>query len=215
MRIGAATRDVCFVHVPVEPGVLDTRVPHALTVDTRDGSGWVSLLAMRTRPLAGAVPVGPWFSQVTVRTYVRAGGDPAVYFLRVDVDGRLRALLARRLFGIAFRCVQTAVEGGEGRVDVRTHGPDDDLLYDATFEQSGDPEPVDDDPLLAWLTDRSTYALSDGRTGAVEHDTWRVAPADVEVRRDGMLASEAVDAPIGDPVIRYSPGATFRVGEWP
>lgn len=215
MRVGAATRDVCFVHTPVDPGVLDTRIPHALDVDTRDGAGWVSLLAMRTRPLASGIPVGPWYPQVTVRTYVRADGDPAVYFLRVDVDGRLRALAARRLFGIAFRSVETAVQPAAGRVDVRTHAPDGDPLYDATVDTAGDPTPVEDGSLAAWLTDRSTYALSDGRTGAVSHDPWRLAPADVDVRRDDVLASEGVDAPAGDPLVRYSPGAEFRLMERP
>lgn len=215
MRLGAATRDVCFVHRPVDPGVLDTRVPHALEVDTRDGAGWVSLLAMRARPLAGTIPAGRWYPQVAVRTYVRAGGDPAIYFLRVDVPGRLRALLARTLFGVAVRSVETAVEPGDSRVDVRAHAPDGGPLYDATVEASGDPAPVEDGSLLAWLTDRSTYALSDGRTGTVSHDPWQVAAADVDARRDDVLASEGVDAPAGDPLVRYSPGTAFRLTEWP
>jgi uncharacterized protein YqjF (DUF2071 family) len=215
MRVRADTRDVCFVHTPVDPGVLDTRIPHALDVDTRDGTGWVSLLAMLTRPLAGPVPVGNWTPQVTVRTYVRADGDPAVYFLRIDVDGSVRSLVAQALSGIAFRRVETAVEPGDGRVDVRTHAPDGEPLYDVTVERRGDPAPVADGSPVAWLTDRSRYALSDGRTGEVSHDPWRVAPAAVDVRRDEVLASEGVDAPTGDAVVRYSPGAEFRLTGWP
>ena len=212
---GCHVGDVCFVHWPVDPGVLDTRLPHALSVATREGTGWVSLLAMRTRPRFGPVPLPGEFSQVTLRTYVRAGEANAVYFLRVDTDSRLATLGARNVFGVAFRRVDARVTAGGGTVQVRTHAPDGTALYDATFDRGGDPRPVESDSLVGWLTDRDTYALEDGRTGRVEHDPWRLAAVDVNTRTDYLLRSEGLSRPESDPVVRYSPGATFALTEWP
>lgn len=213
--VGARARHVCFVHAPVAPDVLATRLPHALSVATRDGVGWVSALAMRTRPLSGPVALAPSFAQFTVRTYVETGGEEAVYFLRVDVDTPVIARLARRLFGVAFRRVDAAVDVTDDQVAVRDHAPDGRTVYDATFERSDDVESVEEGTLDAWLVDRDTFALDDGRTGIVEHDPWRVAPVDCKVATDELLDSEAVAEPAGEPRYRYSPGADFYVTEWP
>lgn len=213
--IGARNRPVCFAHVPVDPGVLDTRLPHALSVATRDGAGWVSMLAMRTRPLAGPVPLVPAYAQLAVRTYVEADGREAVHVLRVDADSGPAARLVRRLFGAAVRHVDVDVENDGEVVRVRTHAPDGELLYAAAFSTRADVRRPEDGSLAAWLTDRSQFALADGRTGAVDHDPWRVAPVSCEVAVDGLLESAALSAPVGEPLYRYSPGVDLHVTRWP
>lgn len=228
---GVHVGDVCFVHWPVDQGVLDTRLPYALSPAIRQGTAWVSLLAMRTRPLAGPLGLPGEFSQVTLRTYVEVGVDgpdavdedghdgqepeEAVYFLRVDSDGWLATLGARRVFGVAFQNVDAGVAVDGSTVDVHTHTPTGTLLYDATFQQCGVVEPVESNSLVGWLTDREVYALDDGRTGRVDHDEWRVAETTVTVEADGLLGSEGLPDALGDPIVRYSPGADFALKEWP
>lgn len=206
---------VCFAHWPVDPDVLSTRLPHALSVATRDGTGWVSVLGMRTRPMVGSTPLPPAFSQVTLRTYVRAGDEEAVYFLRVDTDSRMVAAGARAIFDVGFRRVAANVRADDGEVRVETHAPTGTPLLDATFATRDEPKSVDPDSLAGWLTDRDTFALDDGRTGEVSHSPWRLAEVDVSVRTNDVLASEGLPAPAGDPLFRYSPGAGFRLRSWP
>lgn len=213
--VGARLHDVCFAHVPVDPDVLDTRLPRALSVATRDGAGWVSLLGMRTRPRSGPVAL-PWtFAQVTIRTYVEADDTEAVYFLRVDADSRAVSLAARRLFGVAFRHVDVQVTVEPDEVEVRTHAPTGRPLWVAAFDRTDDVEPAPDGSLDDWLTDRTTFALPDGRTGEVEHDPWRIAPVDCHSLRNELLDSEGLPEPAGEPLFRYSPGPDFALVRWP
>lgn len=214
--VACRVADVCFAHWPVDPDVLDTRLPHPLSPATREGAGWVSVLGMRTRPMLGALGLPGAFSQVTVRTYVESpDGREAVHFLRVDVDSRPVARGADAVFGVPFRHVDTSVAPDGDAVRVRTHAPGGGRLLDATFEPESDPAPLEPDSLAAWLTDRDTYALADGRAGSVQHDPWHVTPAAVTWRTEAMLDSEGVDAALGDPICRYSPGASFRLTGWP
>lgn len=213
--VRASVSPVCFVHWPVDPGVLETRLPQALSVATREGTGWVSILGQRTRPMAGPVPLPGEFAQLTIRTYVRAGGDDAVYFLRVDANSRFAAGAARSLFDVRFRSVDASVRVSENEVLVRTSAPGGRLLFDASFERTDTTERVGGDSLIGWLTDRSTFAFDDGRTGEVEHDPWTVAEVDAEVRTDDLLASESIAARTGDPLLCYSPGAEFGLRSWP
>lgn len=213
--VGARVRDVCFAHVPVDPAVLDTRLPHALSVVTREGTGWVSVLGMWTRPLSGPVAV-PWsFAQLTIRTYVETEGTEAVYFLRVDADSRLVSGLARRLFGVAVRYADVQMTVDDHEVEIRTHAPTGRPLYVAAFDRPDEVDPLPEGSLDAWLTDRRTFALEDGRTGAVEHDTWRVAPVDCHTLRDELLDSEGLPEPAGETLFRYSPGTDFALTQWP
>ena len=213
--LGVRVRDVCFVHWPVDPGVLATRLPYALSAATRQGTPWVSMVATRIQPLAGPVALPGAFAQVALRTYVLADDEPAVYVLRVDTDSRLAALGARRLLGVTARRVDANVATGDGEAQVRTHAPDGRPLYDATFDRTGSSEPVDPDSLVGWLTDRSTYALDDGRNGRVVHDGWRLDEASLNARADHLLASEGLPRPTADPVVRYSPGTDVSLVEWP
>lgn len=213
--VGARLRDVCFVHWPVDPDVLETRLPRALSVATRAGTGWVSLLGHRTRPTAGPLRLPGEFAQVTLRTYVRADGADAVFFLRIYVDSRPVAGAARTLFGVPFEHVDASVTVDEAGVRVRTRAPGGRALFDATFDRAGGTTAVDGDTLIGWLTERSTFALEDGRTGAVDHGGWTVARTDVDRRTDEVLASEGVAAPTGEPLFCYSPGAGFGLRSWP
>lgn len=234
MQVGARTRDVCFAHWPVDPDVLGTRLPHALSVATHDGVGWVSLVAMRTRPLLGAVGLPSAYSQVTLRTYARpAAGDGAadgaqgsetptpgndagaVHFLRLDADSRLASVMGRRLFGVPFHHVDAQVTAGGDEVEVRTHAPDGTPLFVGAFTVPEEVATVAAGTHLSWVTDRTTYALADGRVGRVEHDPWTVGDADLDLVRNDLLGSEGLPDPLGEPLVGYSPGVDVRLASWP
>jgi uncharacterized protein YqjF (DUF2071 family) len=234
MQVGARTRDVCFAHWPVDPDVLTTRLPHALSVATHDGVGWVSLVAMRTRPLFGAVGLPSAYSQVTLRTYARPADDEsdpsidessarstagddgeAVHFLRVDADSRAASLVGRRLFDVPFHHVDAQMTAGDDEVKVRTHAPDGTPLFVGAFTVPDEVGQVAEGTRLSWVTGRTTYALADGRVGHVEHDPWTVGEADLDLVRNDLLGSEGLPEPLAGPLVRYSPGADVRLASWP
>lgn len=213
--VGARLRDVCILHWPVEPDALERRLPPALSAARRAGHAWVSVLGHRTRPMVGPVPLPGAFGQVTTRTYVRANDVDAVHFLRVDADSPIVAAAARTLFGVPFVHADASVAVDGDTVRIRTRTPDDRSLFDATFDRPGATGPVDGDSLVGWLTDRTTFALADGRIGEVDHDPWTVADVDAEVRTTELFDAADVPPRVGDPLCCYAHEARFALRSRP
>src|SRR3954451_24516276 len=94
--------DLLFAHWPVEPDALRALLPPALTLDTRDGHGWLAVTPFAGRNLrVRATPPVPGlssFPEINVRTYVTAGGRPGIYFLSRAAASPLAVAAARRAY---------------------------------------------------------------------------------------------------------------------
>jgi hypothetical protein len=91
--------DLLFCHwrLPVE--ALRPHVPAELELETFDGSGWLGVTpflldGLRLRNLP-PVPLLSRFLEVNLRTYVRAGGRPGIWFFSLDAASRLAVEGAR------------------------------------------------------------------------------------------------------------------------
>ena len=89
-------RDMLFITWAVDPEAVRKLVDERLELDTQtDSSGrpvaFVSAVCFHvTEVRAGDLPLSSLsFQQVTYRTYVRAGADPAVCFLEMKVNSRM------------------------------------------------------------------------------------------------------------------------------
>src|SRR5688572_28880198 len=80
--------DLLFAHWPMPAGELSQRVPREFELDLFDGQAWIGVVPFHMSNVAPrGVPAMPWVSQfpeLNVRTYVRAGGKPGVYFFSLD-----------------------------------------------------------------------------------------------------------------------------------
>jgi uncharacterized protein YqjF (DUF2071 family) len=86
---------------PVQPSLLEKRLPPGLRLDLRDGNAFVSLVAFEfldTRVLGIPWPGYRNFAELNLRFYVRHGQERGVVFVREFVPQRLVAWLARRLY---------------------------------------------------------------------------------------------------------------------
>lgn len=100
-------RNAVFLHYRVEALELERLLPPGLRLDLLDGSAWVSLVAfdmVNVRP-RWAPPFPPIsdFHEVNLRTYVRNGSMPGVFFLRIDAANTIAVLLARALSVLPYR----------------------------------------------------------------------------------------------------------------
>lgn len=106
-----------FAHWRVDPGAVAAALPPDLTVDTFDGSAWVSALAPENRSvppaLDGAVP------QLNVRTYATRDGDTGVYFLSLDTGLGAAAATGSGAFGLPFRRARTRLTRTGDRITFR------------------------------------------------------------------------------------------------
>jgi len=112
----------------VPPALLKKRVPPCLSLDLRDGSAFVSLVAfefLHTRVFGIPWPGYRNFAELNLRFYVRQGERRGVVFLREFVPQRFVALMARLLYNepyLAAPLWATRVESpDEIRMEYRLH----------------------------------------------------------------------------------------------
>lgn len=80
--------DLLFAHWPLPAEVLRRALPRGLELDTYEGRAWLGVIPFRmggVRPRGvPALPGLSAFPELNVRTYVRAGEKPGVWFFSLD-----------------------------------------------------------------------------------------------------------------------------------
>ena len=102
----ARWQNICLLTYTAPPRLLEPRVPPGLALETRDGRGFVSLVAfqfLHTRVLGVPWPGYRNFAEINLRFYVRHGQERGVVFIREFVPQRLVAWLARAVYNEPYR----------------------------------------------------------------------------------------------------------------
>src|SRR5262245_289950 len=80
--------DLLFAHWPIDAAVLRARIPSGFELDLFDDHAWIGVVPFHMSNVSPrGVPSLPWisaFPELNVRTYVRVGRDPGVYFFSLD-----------------------------------------------------------------------------------------------------------------------------------
>ena len=91
--------DLLFAHWPVDKAALAAKLPSSLTLDLYDGEAWLAVVPFHMTNVAPhGVPSLPGmsaFPELNVRTYVRVGDQPGVYFFSLDAANALAVVDAR------------------------------------------------------------------------------------------------------------------------
>ncbi|WP_172597875.1 YqjF family protein [Ureibacillus thermosphaericus] len=98
--------DILFLHYPVKKDVLEAHLPPNLMLDTFEGQGWVTIVSYLTKAIVirgiPSVPMGRGIPGLNVRTYVKAGNKPGIYFFQLAIRHRVTAKLAKVLFHLPY-----------------------------------------------------------------------------------------------------------------
>jgi uncharacterized protein YqjF (DUF2071 family) len=206
--------DLLFAHWPVDPAELEACLPHGVEPDVRDGQAWLAIVAFRmlgTRPA-----IAPWrpilapIPELNVRTYVRVGGVPGVWFLSLDASSPFFVNAGRALFGLPYRLARmTTVTDGR-----RTHylSSRRDACFAAAYEPCGEARRARPGSLEHFLVERyRLFSLRRGRliTATVTHEPWPLQPAAARLDLNRM-------APLplefrGEPVLHYVESVDARI----
>src|SRR5215204_1401663 len=112
--------DLLFAHWPVEAAVLRPLVPEAFELDRFNGQAWIGVVPFHMTNVAPRfVPALPWlsaFPELNVRTYVRAGGKPGVFFFSLDAGSTVAVGAARTLLNLPYFTAEMSVETRDGEV---------------------------------------------------------------------------------------------------
>ena len=220
-------RRVLFANWPVDPAIVEPRIPDALAVDTYDGRAYLSVVPfvnVDVRPRFAPDGLGFRLPELNLRTYVRPDESrfedrtPGVYFFNLDVDGLpgvgpAAVLGARLLHALPYYLadIDCAASGDTVRFESRRRHPGArPVRFAATYAPTG--ETVESEPgsLAAFLTER--YRLyTEGQSGAVrytdvDHRSWPLSEARADISENTLFRADGFAHPEGDPVCYYSPG---------
>src|SRR4051812_42045561 len=85
--------DLLFAHWPVKSSDLRPKVPAAFELDLFDGHAWVGVVPFHMTNVAPrgvpSLPRVSEFPELNVRTYVRVGDRPGIYFFSLDAGSAL------------------------------------------------------------------------------------------------------------------------------
>jgi uncharacterized protein YqjF (DUF2071 family) len=202
MLLHASWEDVVFLHFVVERQPLRRRLPDPLSLDLPLGEAWISLVAMRSRgpaPLPARLLRGlPSHAQLSVRTYVSAGGERALFLLDQVVSSPTAAA-AGRLVGVPQRGGSIDVQRHDDRIEVRLaerrsrRGVERTGTLSMRVRIAGATLRASRDPIGAALLERYvSFAGAPPRRTALEHSPWVIQPLEVEsLAMDGLLPDGA------------------------
>jgi uncharacterized protein YqjF (DUF2071 family) len=96
---------IFFLHAKIAPDLLQPYLPFEL--DLLDGMAILSIVPFKMDMIRlWNLPPAPFFShlwEINLRTYVRVGGKPGVYFFTLDTDSALGCWIANHFFHLPYR----------------------------------------------------------------------------------------------------------------
>lgn len=208
-------RELLFAHWPVALAELRALVPPAFELDTFEGRGWLGVVPFRMADTRfrglPSLGFGEDFLELNLRTYVRVGGRPGVWFFSLDAQSALAVAGARALFHLPYFTARM-------RATVRGAA----LEYESERSQSGAPAArvrvsyAPSGPLFRaksgtlehFLTERyCLYALdSGGRVlcGEIDHEPWPLQLARADFGEQTLSTAAGFGPLRGAPLTHYA-----------
>jgi uncharacterized protein YqjF (DUF2071 family) len=206
--------DLLFAHWRVPVQVLRPLVPSGLEIDTFDGSAWIAVVPFRMSGVRArgtpAVPGPGAFPELNVRTYVRHGTKPGVWFFSLDAASRLAVRGARLTFHLPYFDADMRCDAAGDDIAYRsrrTHRGAPAAEFAARYGPAGPEFRSAPGSLEAWLTERyCLYAAKKGGTllrGEIHHATWPLQPARASIDANTMTAAAGVPLPADPPHLLF------------
>ncbi len=211
--MGQTWCDLLFAHWRVPASALRGLVPEELDIDTHDGEAWVGVTPFRVAGvrLRGTLPVPGLssFLETNVRTYVRHGDRPGVWFFSLDADSALAVAAARRLYRLPyFRAGMSAHSGATAIAysSVRTEAGAFARTLRLRYRPTGAAFQAEPGTLEHFLTERyCLYTYADGRLyrADVHHAPWPLQPAAASITENTM-APRPLELPDDEPLLHFA-----------
>src|SRR5215204_5780857 len=134
--------DLLFAHWPVDAQMVRALVPPAFEIDLFHGQAWLGIVPFQMTNVAPRfVPALRWvsaFPELNVRTYVRIGNRPGVYFFSLDAASAVAVRAARILLHLPYHAasMQVSVANDECRYQ-STRSADSRVGFEATYAPLG------------------------------------------------------------------------------
>jgi uncharacterized protein len=207
--------DLLFAHWSVDARVLVSRIPSPLALDLFDERAWIGIVSFRMTNVAPrGMPALPWisaFAELNVRTYVRMGNTPGVYFFSLDASNALAVLVASTLFHLPYYSASMRVESQDGTIRYRSRrnsASSQPAEWVASYGPTGPVHRPTPGSLEYFLTERYCLYTFDRRRRArrldIHHPPWPLQPASAEIVVNTMARASGIVLPSREPVLHFA-----------
>lgn len=185
--------DLLFAHWQVDPAALRKLIPKGLDVDLFEGKAYVGAVPFTMQGVSPRrvpdIPGLHTFPELNLRTYVKAGGKPGVWFFSLDAGQKLAVRVARRFFHLPYFDAKFQITNVAEAVSYsarRTHRGVPHATFAASYRAAGSVYYATPGTRDAWLTDRYCLYAADAQgrqyRGEIDHDPWPLQPAHAQVQ---------------------------------
>jgi uncharacterized protein YqjF (DUF2071 family) len=170
-------------------------VPDAFPLDTFEGDAWIAVVPFHMSNvgprLTPSLPGLSAFPELNVRTYVRVGDKPGVYFFSLDAASAVAVAGARSLLRLPYFAASMSVEPDGDAIEYRSRRSSEPAAaLDVRYGPIGPPAHHPPGSLEYFLTERyCLYAIDHfGHPYRLEiqHRPWPLQPAEAEFRVNTM-----------------------------
>ena len=206
--------DLLFAHWPVSADDMRRLVPRAFELDLFTGDAWLGLVPFRMTNVAPrGVPAVPWiseFPELNVRTYVRIGDRPGVYFFSLDAGRWLAVKTARLLLNLPYFSAAMTVRPHQSGVAYESRRDDSRRMANLRIDYwpIGPPFKAPRESLEYFLTERYCLYNIDhqGRPYRLEihHPPWKLQLADAVITANTMADAAGISLPPVSPVLHFA-----------
>ena len=213
--------DLLFAHWPLDPQQLRAKIPPAFELDTHDGQAWLGVVPFHmTNVGPRGFPALPWisaFPELNVRTYVRVGDRPGVYFFSLDAGSQVAVQAARTLLNLPYYSAAMTVDPRESGIAYHSQREDAPIAtlvtmataaaFTATYGPDGAPFFAMKGSLEYFLTERYCLYHLDHRGVPyrleIHHPPWRLVPARALFVRNTMAEVNGIALPDRAPLLHF------------
>jgi uncharacterized protein YqjF (DUF2071 family) len=206
--------DLLFAHWPIDPAAVRSLVPAPFEIDRCDGVAWIGIVPFHMTNVAPrGVPPLPWLSQLpelNLRTYVRAGDKPGVYFFSLDAARVVAVRTARFLFNLPYFLASMHVRvSAQGVVHYRSdrQGPPA-ATFSAIYQAKGSPFTAAPGSLEHFLTERYCLYNVDARGMPyrldIHHPPWPLQRAEADIVRNTLTSAAGLALPPARPLLHFA-----------
>jgi uncharacterized protein YqjF (DUF2071 family) len=205
--------DLLFAHWPVDAGLMRAKVPAGVDLDLYNGRAWLGIVPFHMSNVSPrGVPPLPWvsaFPELNVRTYVRLGDKPGVYFFSLDAANAMAVATARTIFHLPYFTADMVADVRDGRVrySSRRRGGGR-AVFHADYRPVGPASPPARGSLDEFLTERYCLYAVDSAGGIhrleIHHPPWPLQPAQGTLDAAGMAEAAGITLPPDAPLLHFA-----------
>lgn len=205
--------DLLFAHWALPPEQVRPLVPPQLELDVRDGQAWVGVIPFWMSGIrARGFPPVPGLNsspELNVRTYVKYGGIPGVYFWSLDIASHAAVWGARTFYHLPYFFASMSIKNAGEQFSYscrRTEKPQP-AEFRGRYRPTAAVRQRQKGELEHFLTERyCLYTMHEGKVlrAYIHHLPWPLQDAEAEIEVNTMAEAAGIKLPADKPVLHFS-----------